>query len=97
MYMDLDKLFVYGFALMVISAILDEVITFIIDNGSFSFLVETNPLHFLWKIIVFAVIFGYYKIFSKNDLAMSVIIAILFVVSIFWSIASIINVILVVK
>jgi len=95
--MDFDRLFVYGFALMVVSAVLDEILTFIIEKGSFSFLVEINPLHLLWKIIVFSLIFGYYKIFRNNDLAMSTLLAILYVVSIIWIIASLINLTLVIR
>ena len=82
---------------MVISAVFDEIITFIIEKGSFSFLVETNPLHFFGKIFVFSLIFGYYKIFRNNDLAMSVLISILYVVSIIWIFASIWNLTLVIK
>jgi len=64
--MDFDKLFVFALLLLIISSFLDEIITFFLENKYSSFLMETSPHHFLWKIFVMFLIIVIYKIFNKN-------------------------------
>lgn len=93
--MDLDRWFYFALLLLIISATLDEILTFAIETQRFSFLIERNPLHFLFKVGILTVIIGIYILYGKDDFVLTVLVVVIMVVSLLFLGATLWNVLVV--
>ena len=84
---DLNKLFYFSLFFLIVASFISEIFSFT-QEKSFLFLLSINPFQFAVKIFFLTIIIGIYLLINKNDLAMSTLCVVVFVISIIWIIYS---------